>query len=146
MTLAQPHATLVKFGYPQGLLHEGEHWAVLVRPAQPTLGSLILCSLTDATAYGDLPAGAFAEQGRLVQAIERLLQRAVQPERINYLMLMMVDPHVHFHILPRYSGERSFGGQAFPDTGWPALPVLGQSVAASDDLIRFLRKDWTCSE
>ena len=30
-------------------------------------------------------------------------------ERINYLMLMMVDPHVHFHVIPRYSGEPRMG-------------------------------------
>src|SRR5438045_2775702 len=108
MTLASPHATLVKFGYPGTLIHEGEHWAVLVRPAQPTLGSLVLCATSDATAYGTLPAAAFAEQGVLVGRIERLLQTAVGYARMNYLMLMMVDPHVHFHVLPRYEGTRTF--------------------------------------
>ena len=53
--LPAAHATLVKFGYPRTLVHQGQHWAVLVRPAQPTLGSLVLCALADKTAYGDLP-------------------------------------------------------------------------------------------
>ena len=142
MTLAHPHATLLKFGYPGTLLHEGEHWAVLVRPAQPTLGSLVLCSTTEATAYGDLPPAAFTEQGQLVTAIERFLHRIVQPERINYLMLMMVDPQVHFHVLPRYVGNRTFAGQEFPDRGWPALPDLSQAVTASDALVDKLRSEW----
>ena len=40
--------------------------------------------------------------------IEATLQPTIGYERINYLMLMMVDPHVHFHVFPRYEGARSF--------------------------------------
>ena len=43
-------------------------------------------------------------------------------------MLMMVDPHVHFHVIPRYEGAREWGGVAFPDAGWPAVPQLGDAV------------------
>ena len=39
-------------------------------------------------------------------------------------MLMMVDPHVHFHVLPRYAQTRVFDGVQFPDTGWPGPPDL----------------------
>ena len=137
-----PHATLVKFGYPRTLLHQGRHWAVLVRPAQPTLGSLVLCALGEQTGYGELPTEAFVEQAQLVARIENCLRSYTQCERINYLMLMMVDPHVHFHIVPRYSGERQFEGQIFPDAGWPGVPDLGSSQNASDALIRTLNVCW----
>lgn len=134
-----PHATLIKFGYPNTLIHQGEHWALLVRPAQVTLGSLVLCSLSEATAYGELPAAAFAEQGRMVALAEGLLSRFVNYERINYLMLMMVDPHVHFHVLPRYSGERAFEGATFSDSGWPGPPDLSAAQAAPPSLTEELR-------
>lgn len=137
-----PHATLVKFGYPHTLLYEGHHWAVLVRPAQPTLGSLVLCALADNTSYGALPTEAFAEQGFLIRRIERTLRPFSRYERINYLMLMMVDPHVHFHILPRYGDERHFEEQSFPDKGWPGLPELGSAQSATDTLIEALRLAW----
>jgi diadenosine tetraphosphate (Ap4A) HIT family hydrolase len=143
MTLAQPHATLTKFGYPATCLHEGEHWALLVRPAQPTLGSLVLCATGEATAYGQLPEAAFAEQGALVARIERLLQRISAPEKINYLMLMMVDPHVHFHVIPRYAGERRFGSETYTDSGWPSLPDLRRNVPATGELIDIMRAEWT---
>lgn len=137
-----PNATLLKFGYPQHLLHQGRYWALLVRPAQPTLGSLVLCATGDETRYGDLPAEAFAEQGALVARIERLLRSFVRYERINYLMLMMVDPHVHFHIIPRYEGERRFGAKGFIDAGWPGPPDLTAAQSASADLIQGLREAW----
>ncbi len=39
------NATAEKFGYPVSLVKSFGHWHVLVRPAQPTLGSLVLiCS------------------------------------------------------------------------------------------------------
>jgi len=50
-------------------------------------------------------------------------------ERINYLMLMMVDPNVHFHVIPRYSEPRHWEGLEFPDAGWPGPPQLSSAVA-----------------
>ena len=134
------HETLLKFGYPDTLLREGRHWALLLRPSQPTLGSLVLCATADARAYGDLPPEAFAEQGEFVAAAERLLRDFIDYERINYLMLMMVDPHVHFHVIPRYNGVRRFGGEEFPDAGWPGPPALNESRPAPPDLADELRR------
>ena len=109
--------TIVKFGYPATLLRELDHWVVLLRPAQVTLGSLVLAAKSEATAYGDLPREAFAEQGDAVALIERALAAFTRYERINYLMLMMVDPNVHFHVIPRYSEPRDWNGIEFPDAG-----------------------------
>ena len=127
--------TIVKFGYPASLVHELEHWVILLRPAQVTLGSLVLAAKSDATAYSALPPGAFAEQGDAVARIERALSAFTAYEKINYLMLMMVDREVHFHVIPRYSGTRSWDGLDFPDAGWPAAPQLGGAVVLDDDQI-----------
>ena len=140
------NSTIVKFGYPASLVREFDHWLVLVRPAQVTLGSLILAAKSDATAYGALPAEAFTEQGVIVAGIERALKDFVAFERINYLMLMMVDPHVHFHVLPRYEGERSACGVTVRDAGWPKVPALGEAVTLDADqidaLAGWLRRLW----
>ena len=120
--------TARKFGFPETLVAEFDHWVVLLRPAQPTLGSLVLAARSEATAFGDLEPAAYAELAQVTKAIERALSRAVSYERINYLMLMMVDPHVHFHVLPRYEGSRSHEGIQIPDAGWPGQPDLGSAV------------------
>ncbi|KTE01345.1 MULTISPECIES: HIT family protein [unclassified Sphingopyxis] len=124
--------TIAKFGHPATLIAEYDHWVVLLRPAQPTLGALILAAKSDATAFGDLPAEAHAELKTATAAIEAALGQAVGYAKINYLMLMMVDPHVHFHVLPRYEGERSGAGLTIADAGWPAQPDLGQAVKLGD--------------
>ena len=121
--------TMEKFGWPRTLVAELEHWVILARPAQPTLGSVVLAAKSDATAFGDLPAEAHAELKQATTAIEAALTAAVGYARLNYLMLMMVDPHVHFHVIPRYEGAREFGGREFVDVGWPKVPDLGHAVA-----------------
>lgn len=130
--------TIAKFGHPATLIAEYEHWVVLLRPAQPTLGALVLAAKSDATAFGDLPAEAHAELKVATAAIEAALTQAVGYAKINYLMLMMVDPHVHFHVLPRYDGERSGAGLTVADAGWPAQPDLGQAVKLDDTQIAAL--------
>jgi diadenosine tetraphosphate (Ap4A) HIT family hydrolase len=133
--------TIEKFGYPATLLKEFEHWLILLRPAQPTLGSLILAAKSDATGYSLLPREAFSEQAEVVAAIERTLKDFCAYERINYLMLMMVDPNVHFHVIPRYSEPREWGGVRFADAGWPGPPQLGNAIALSPAQIDALAKE-----
>jgi diadenosine tetraphosphate (Ap4A) HIT family hydrolase len=120
--------TIRRFGYPETLIAEYDHWVVLLRPAQPTLGSLILAAKGEATAFCDLEPPAFGEMHRVIAAIEHSLHLAISYERINYLMLMMVDPHVHFHVIPRYPGTRGLGDYEIEDTGWPKAPDLGQAL------------------
>ena len=130
--------TILKFGYPHTLLKEYEHWLVLLRPQQPTLGSLVLAAKSDATAFSSLGADAFSELKTVTGEIEATLSAAVRYDRINYLMLMMVDPHVHFHVIPRYDGEREAAGFSIRDAGWPKVPDLGSATALDEEGIRAL--------
>ena len=122
------NATIEKFGWPDTLVREFEYWLVLLRPAQPTLGSLVLVAKSDVTAFGELPGAAHGELKAATGAIEAALARFSGYAKLNYLMLMMVDPHVHFHVVPRYEGTREWAGLAFPDAGWPAMPQLAEAV------------------
>jgi len=124
--------TIRKFGYPSTLVAELEHWVILLRPAQVTLGSLVLAAKSDATAFSQIPVEAFTEQADAVRRIEQILAGFCAYERINYLMLMMVDPNVHFHVIPRYSEPRQWNGLEFADAGWPGVPQLGTARELTD--------------
>lgn len=141
--------TAQKFGYPRSLVAETASWLVLVRPSQPTLGSLVLVCKETAEAFSDLSPQAFADLAVATRGVERTLSQFVGYARINYLMLMMVDRDVHFHVLPRYDGERSFEAQAFPDQGWPGPPKLSPAVeldaAALESLTERLRALWSAA-
>ena len=122
------NSTAQKFGYPRTLVAETDQWLVLLRPQQPTFGSLVLVCKDEARAFADLSAAAFADLQVAVAGIERLLSDLVRYDKINYLMLMMVDPDVHFHVIPRYAGERGHDGRSFVDAGWPGQPNLRAHV------------------
>ena len=134
-----PNATMKTFGFPETLIRQYDHWALLVRPAQVTLGSLVLVSTSEETSFGALPPGAFSELAQVVPSLEMALRSLVGYEKINYLMLMMVDPHVHFHVIPRYEGERVAEGLAISDHGWPGPPDLKSAVGIDQAQINVLR-------
>lgn len=114
--------TILKFGYPETLICEYENWMVLLRPVQVTPGSLILAHKGEAFSMAELSENAFLELKLVTRDIAEALKVKLAPDQINYLALMMVDPHVHFHVIPRYASARVFCGQAFDDRGWPGLP------------------------
>lgn len=127
--------TIARFGHPRSLVREYDHWLVLLRPAQVTAGSLVLAAKSTVLAYGALAPEAFVEQGLVIADIEQSLHHALAYERINYLMLMMVDPHVHFHVIPRYQGSRSLAGIEIDDRGWPGPPDLKSAVPLDDQAL-----------
>jgi diadenosine tetraphosphate (Ap4A) HIT family hydrolase len=138
--------TMAKFGYPDSLVREYPRWVVLLRPAQATLGSLVLVCKEPVTRFGALSTDAFVELGRVVSAVEAALGGAFAYDRINYLMLMMIDPDVHCPVVPRYAAPRTFAGTEFKDAGWPGVPRLDAvndtPAAARTELLHWIRSHW----
>lgn len=140
--------TFLKFKGPETQIAAYQHWSVLVRPKQCTLGALVLVANGPETRFSDLPLPVFNEQGVVIKDIEQVLSRLFDYDKINYLMLMMVDPNVHYHVLPRYSGDKTFKTWALQDSGWPGQPDLS---GGSDDpglvsaLVSELRAAWPAS-
>lgn len=116
--------TIEKFGYPENLIKEYEHWVALLRPEQVTVGSLVLAAKGDATRLGDLPREAWAEFAAVSEEMEHLLTRTFGAEKFNYLALMMVDPNPHFHFIPRYSKPVEVNGNQYVDADWPEKTEL----------------------
>ena len=140
------NATMEKFGWPATRIAELNHWAVMLRPQQCTLGALVLASKDPARSFGDVRPEGFAELKGATSAIERMISEAVGYQKLNWLMLMMVDPDVHFHVLPRYEGEKVFGRLTVRDAGWPGPPRLDAyeepGADAAGELIAHLRAHW----
>ena len=131
------NATAAKFGHPKSCVAEWLHWLVLLRPAQVTLGSLVLVCREPARSFGAISPEAAAELREVVAAVEGALGDLLRFDKINYLMLMMVDPDVHFHVFPRHATPRRYAGVEFADASWPGPPdptkgqPLPDAVAAS---------------
>ena len=120
--------TLKAFDFPNSLVKAYEHWYVLLRPEQTTLGSLEMICKEPFTSYSDISEEVFKEQQIVIQHIEKVLQGRFRYDKINYLMLMMVDPVVHFHVIPRYEKSVAFCGDRFADSSWPKPPEFNASL------------------
>jgi diadenosine tetraphosphate (Ap4A) HIT family hydrolase len=125
--------TALKFGFPRTKVAETDHWLVLVRPQQPTFGSLVLVCKEQVQSFSDVSVEGFADLKAVISSVEALLGDLVGYARINYLMLMMVDRDVHFHVIPRYEGAREHEGRSYPDAGWPGAPALSSTVELDED-------------
>lgn len=140
------NGTIEKFGFPSGLIAEYAHWLVLLRPKQVTLGALVVAAKGDFTALTELPEAAFTELKQVTADIETALTGAFDHDKINYLMLMMVDPHVHFHVLPRYETNPVFEAITFADSEWPGPPDIAYATEAGEEVLsrvaELLRTQW----
>ena len=141
-----PNATIKNFGFPNTCLASYPFWTVLLRPRQATLGSLILACKSSAGAFSEISSEAYVGLESVITDIESVLSTSFNYEKINYLMLMMIDPHVHFHVIPRYCDPRLFHGVAFLDPGWPNVPDLQYETELDElqreSLVVSLREKW----
>jgi len=142
-----PSTTLRKFGYPEALIRSYQHWHLLLRTTQPTIGSLILICKESVTQYSDISQQAMNEQKLIIYDIEHVLHKRFNYTKINYLMLMMVDPAVHFHIIPRYEHIVEFCDREYSDSSWPGVPNLSNDLALApvyfQELLNTLKNDFS---
>ena len=140
------NATLKKFGDPETRIKVYDKWVLVLRPQQVTLGAMVLVSVENVTAFSDLSREAFAELQGVTRDIETGLRRAFAYDKINYLMLMMVDPDVHFHVIPRYAARKVMVDSTFDDHGWPGPPALSHvnetSARQNQKIIQRVKEMW----
>ena len=119
--------TLTKFNYPASLIWEYKNWYLLVRPMQVTLGCMVLINKNqNITTFGMISKDETIEMIDIISDLEKGLHDYLQYDKINYLMLMMSDPEVHFHIIPRYQNPRLFSDITFTDQSFPTAPDLSK--------------------
>lgn len=80
----------------------------------------------------DLPETDQHRLMRVVFAVEAVLRRLMQPEKVNLASLGNVVPHVHWHVIPRFTDDAHF-----PQAIWGALMRAGaQHPAPAADALR----------
>lgn len=143
------NGTMQKFGAPDTVICQLQHWSVLLRPVQLTLGALVLIAHEPVQSFSALSSASFAELQIVTGKIDTALKKAFQYDKLNYLMLMMVDPDVHFHVIPRYAQAREFAGKTFLDAGWPGVPDFSRinetNKEINQQIIEHLISCWECS-
>ncbi len=129
-----------KFNVNNYLIMESAYWHLSLRPFQPTLGSAILSLSRPCENFADITTEESADLKEIVSYIEKRLKLAFSYDKINYLMLMMVDPHLHFHVIPRYSQAIEFADSHWVDETWPTAPELGGKALNDKDAAKIIEK------
>jgi diadenosine tetraphosphate (Ap4A) HIT family hydrolase len=128
-----------KFNHDSGEILSTAHWSVVIRRKQVTPGALVLICKRHVESVGGLSPEEGADLPVAANAIEDLLRTALQPDKLNYVALMMVDRHLHFHVIPRYERERTLHGYTFKDANWGGPPRLDVDTPADDVVDAILR-------
>lgn len=133
-----------KFKVDEYKIYETEHWIWSLRPHQATLGAGILSSKRECATFADLEQKEFADLSNIIKIIEPALKRSFNYDVINYLMLMMLDKHVHYHVFPRYEKPVEILGEEWKDENWPEVPALmGESISDKKviDIIKSIKNN-----
>ena len=106
---------LAKFGY---LAFETETSEVIVFKDQSHPGRAIVAYKKDHVAeiqdLSDAERNAFMKD---VSDVAKAIQKAYNPDRINYGAYGDTLGHLHFHIVPKYKDEFEWGGTFVMNTG-----------------------------
>ncbi len=119
-------------------VYENEYWVWSLHPKQYTLGSGVLSLKRLCTRLSDISEQEALGMAASIRVIEHACSKLFSYDKINYLMLMMIDSHLHYHIIPRYSDSRIFADEEWHDNGWASLPVL-ESKELSDEILIHIR-------
>ena len=116
-------------------IYESAYWIWSLRPVQCTLGAGILSLKRYCERLSDLNELEGADFAAAVGVVESCLEKSFHHDKINHLLLMMADPHLHFHVIPRYASSHTIAGRTWIDQGWPSLPELGGDISTQECLL-----------
>lgn len=100
-------------------------WRVELNPNQQHLGRTFVGLREHKSSLSDLSTKEFLEFRRIVNALEIGARAAFSPDLFNWMCLMNnakrdeQEPHVHWHMVPRYRGPVEFAGHTYTDSAWP---------------------------
>lgn len=127
-----------KFEPDKNLVKEYRYWKLLVRKNQVKLGSCVAITKQHHTALGELSRDEMAEYRSVAWELECALNKLFNYDVVHHLMLMFVDKHTHFHIIPRYEKPRSFAGMEWVDD-YQADPLIQKRDPVAQEVLSQIR-------
>ncbi len=115
----------------RGVVLASDHWTLALNENQATLGRVYFALNRHETDIAALSDAEVLSLWTLVRETKAALTQLFAPDHFNFMFLMNLTPHVHFHIFPRYAGPREFGGETFtdPEYGGHYNPAASRALA-----------------
>jgi len=131
----------------RGVVLANDHWTLVLNENQATLGRAFFALDRHETDIAALTEDELASLWTFLRETKQALIALFAPDHFNYMFLMNLTPHAHFHIFPRYAAPRDFAGQAWADSrfGDHYDPAESRAVddATMDVLVSALRHEIT---
>ena len=123
-----------KFKPEELTVKEFEHWVVLLREKQQTLGDVVILLKAEKSSISMATEAEFAEFPFVVKWYEEKCKMLFGAEKFNYNCAMMKDNYVHFHAFARYSDKKLFAGIEWTDVDWPRSISKATPVEFTDEI------------
>lgn len=104
---------------------ESDIWRVELNPNQQHLGRTFVGLREHKSSLSELGEDEFLEYRRILRKLEMGARAAFGAELFNWMCLMNdaardnQEPHVHWHMVPRYSAPVKFSSHEYTDSAWP---------------------------
>lgn len=129
-----------KFRMDELTLKTFDYWVWSLRPDQITLPSTVLSLKRPAEHMSDMTPEETEELSTVINHIESSLKAVCHYDKINYLCFMMVDHHIHIHVIPRYENEVDVQGFTVIDKQFPKPPQMTDITTVTEDQIRVFKE------
>ena len=100
----------------RGVVLANDFWTLALNENQATLGRVFFALNRRETDIAALTDDEVLSLWAFVRETKAALATLFAPDHFNFMFLMNLTPHVHFHIFPRYAQPAEFSGQSFPDS------------------------------
>jgi diadenosine tetraphosphate (Ap4A) HIT family hydrolase len=107
---------------PKNLLLETKNWLVTLSPDQGYLGRTYVTLKNHKSHLSQLTKDEWYEYAELVKKIERSYSKGLNATLFNWSCLMnnayqveQYNPHVHWHLRPRFKDDQKIGTSTFSD-------------------------------
>lgn len=80
---------------------------------------------------------SFDENINLYQAVikcEQILRQTLNPEKINIASFGNVTPHIHWHVIPRFSDDKHFPNPTWGEITHPSYQPASELISAAANL------------
>jgi diadenosine tetraphosphate (Ap4A) HIT family hydrolase len=133
---------LRKFKYGE-LIAETKFWLIILAPDQRNLGTLVIALKRDESNLSGLNDNEWSEFTILVRKLESALKNSFPVTMFNWGCLLNSaynvnppQPHVHWHLIPRYQKPFEFSGKLFKDPcfGRSTMHARGSSPVINEQL------------
>lgn len=159
-TNLNPHCvTCTQPGEDGGTIGFTENWKVILHPDQSGLGSCLVAPRRHVARMADLTGVEWKEFSEIISELEPALEVTFNAQLVNLYYQRnwafrtenpdppfkdgKPNPHVHWHVVPRYESDRMFGGEIFvdPTFGEPFEWRRNSAASIRQDIIESIKSN-----